>query len=167
MRQGHCDIAIRPAKPGDEALVCAFIRDLADYERLLHECEATEATIGAALFGPFPRVFCDIAEADGAPVGFALWFYNFSTFRAKHGIYLEDLFVRPEFRGRGIGKALLVHLAQRAVREGCARFEWSVLDWNEPSIAFYKSLGAKPLADWTMFRVDGDALGQLAKQSCP
>ena len=165
MGQGHCDIAIRPAKPGDEALVCAFIRDLADYERLLHECEATEGTIGAALFGPSPRVFCDIAEADGTPAGFALWFYNFSTFRAKHGMYLEDLFVRPEFRGRGIGKALLVHLAQRAIREGCARFEWSVLDWNEPSIAFYRSLGAKPLSDWTMFRVDGEALAHLAERS--
>ena len=164
MEQGHCDIAIRSAKPGDEALLCDFIRALADYERLLHECEATEENISKALFGPVPRVFCHIAEADGVPAGFALWFYNFSTFRAKHGVYLEDLFVRPEFRGRGIGKALLVHLAQRALREGCARFEWSVLDWNEPSIAFYKSLGAKPLSDWTMFRVDGDALERLESQ---
>jgi GNAT superfamily N-acetyltransferase len=164
MGQGDCSTAIRAAKPGDEGLVCAFIRDLAEYERLLPECEATEKMIAAALFGRSPRVFCDIAEADGAPAGFALWFYNFSTFRAKHGIYLEDLFVRPEFRGRGIGKALLVHLAQRAVHEGCARFEWSVLDWNEPSIAFYRSLGAKPLEDWTMFRVDGEALKQLAAQ---
>jgi GNAT superfamily N-acetyltransferase len=162
MGQGHCDIAIRAAMPGDAALVCAFVRELAEYERLLHECRATEETLSAALFGPAPRVFCDIAEADGAPAGFALWFYNFSTFRAKHGIYLEDLFVRPEFRGRGIGKTLLVHLARRAVREGCARFEWSVLDWNEPSIAFYKSLGAKALAEWTMFRVDGEALARLA-----
>jgi GNAT superfamily N-acetyltransferase len=164
MGQGHCDIAIRAATPGDEALVCDFIRALADYERLLHECDATEENISTALFGPSPRVFCDIAEADGVPAGFALCFYNFSTFRAKHGIYLEDLFVRPAFRGRGIGKALLVHLARRAVREGCARFEWSVLDWNEPSIAFYKSLGAVPKPDWTTFRVDGDALVRLASQ---
>ena len=134
------------------------------FQRLLHECEATEENLSTALFGPSPRVFCDIAEADGVPAGFALWFYSFSTFRAKHGLYLEDLFVRPELRGKGIGKALLVHLAQRAVREGCARFEWSVLDWNEPSIVFYKSLGAKPLSDWTMFRVDGDALERLASQ---
>src|SRR4051794_27822648 len=110
MAQGTCDIAIRPAKPGDESLVCAFVRELADYERLLHECQVTEENISVALFGASPRVFCEIAEADGAAAGFALWFYNFSTFRAKHGIYLEDLFVRPEFRGRGIGKALLVHL---------------------------------------------------------
>jgi GNAT superfamily N-acetyltransferase len=164
MGQGDCAIAIRSAQKGDEALVCEFIRALAECERLLHQCETTEENIFNALFGPSPRVFCDIAEADGAPVGFSLWFYNFSTFRAKHGIYLEDLFVRPEFRGKGIGKALLVHLAQRAVREGCARFEWSVLDWNEPSIAFYKSLGAQPISDWTMFRVDGDALERLASQ---
>lgn len=162
--QAHWNVAIRSAKPGDEALVCDFIRALADYERLLQECQATQENISTALFGPSPRAFCDIAEADGAPAGFALWFYNFSTFRAKHGIYLEDLFVRPELRGRGIGKALLVHLAQRAVREGCARFEWSVLDWNEPSIEFYKSLGAVPRPDWTVFRVDGEALMRLAAQ---
>ncbi|HEY1963233.1 MAG TPA: GNAT family N-acetyltransferase [Rhizomicrobium sp.] len=161
-RDSH--ITIRPAKQGDEALVCTFIRELAEYERLLHECQATEENISAALFAPSPRVFCEIAESDGAAAGFALWFYNFSTFRAKHGIYLEDLFVRPEFRGRGIGKALLVHLAQRAMREGCGRFEWSVLNWNEPSIAFYKSLGAKPLSDWTTFRIDGDALASLAQR---
>jgi GNAT superfamily N-acetyltransferase len=164
MTRGDSNIAIRSARPGDESLVCAFIRELAEYERLLHECEVTEETISTALFAASPRVFCDIAETAGVPAGFALWFYNFSTFRARHGIYLEDLFVRPEFRGRGIGKALLVQLARRAVREGCARFEWSVLDWNEPSIAFYKSLGAVPLSDWTMFRVDGDALVRLAHQ---
>jgi diamine N-acetyltransferase len=115
-----------------------------------------------ALFSDAPRVFCDIAEWNGEPAGFALWFYNFSTFRGRHGIYLEDLFVREALRGKGIGKALLVQLAQRADREGCARLEWSVLDWNEPSIRFYKSLGAVPMDDWTIFRVTGDALKSLS-----
>jgi GNAT superfamily N-acetyltransferase len=101
---------------------------------------------------------------DGGSAGFALWFYNYSTFRAKHGIYLEDLFVRPEFRGRGIGKALLSHLARRALHEGCARFEWAVLNWNEPSIAFYKSLGARAMTEWTSYRVEGEALERLATQ---
>jgi GNAT superfamily N-acetyltransferase len=125
---------------------------------------ATEAEIAASLFGPAPRVFCDIAEADGEPAGFALWFYNYSTFKARHGIYLEDLYVRPRLRGRGIGKALLKQLASRAVREGCARFEWWVLNWNEPSIEFYKALRAKPMEDWTVFRLDGEALTRLAEQ---
>ncbi len=161
-RQAFEKPEIRSAKPGDEVLVLSFIRGLAEYERLLHEVEATEGAVAAALFGPIPRVFCEIAELDGKPAGFALWFYNFSTFLAKHGIYLEDLYVRPEFRARGVGKALLVHLAKRAVREGCGRFEWSVLDWNEPSIRFYKSLGAQPLHDWTVFRITGEALQRLA-----
>ena len=141
----------------------AFIRDLAEYEKLLDDVSATPADIERALFAPQPRVFCDIAEWDGAPAGFALWFYNFSTFRGRHGIYLEDLFVKPVFRGNGIGKALLVGLAQRAVKEGCARVEWSVLDWNEPSINFYKSLGAVPLEEWTIFRLTGDALQSLGR----
>ena len=141
----------------------AFIRDLAAYEKLLDDVIATPADIEHALFAPQPRVFCDIAEWDGAPAGFALWFYNFSTFRGRHGIYLEDLFVKPVFRGNGIGKALLVGLAQRAVKEGCARVEWSVLDWNEPSINFYKSLGAVPLDEWTIFRLTGDALQSLGR----
>lgn len=141
----------------------AFIRDLADYEKLLDDVVATPADIERALFSPQPRVFCDIAEWDGAPAGFALWFYNFSTFRGRHGIYLEDLFVKPVFRGHGIGKALLVGLAQRAVKEGCARVEWSVLDWNEPSINFYKSLGAVPLDEWSIFRLTGEALQSLGR----
>jgi len=141
----------------------AFIRDLAAYEKLLDDVIATPADIERALFASQPRVFCDIAEWDGAPAGFALWFYNFSTFRGRHGIYLEDLFVKPVFRGNGIGKALLVGLAQRAVKEGCARVEWSVLDWNEPSINFYKSLGAVPLDEWTIFRLTGDALQSLGR----
>ncbi|HTK79722.1 MAG TPA: GNAT family N-acetyltransferase [Rhizomicrobium sp.] len=155
-------IAIRPATAGDEALILSFVRALADYERLLDEVEATAHSLGAALFGPHPRVFCDIAELEGEPAGFAIWFYNFSTFLAKHGIYLEDLYVLPQFRGHGVGKALLVHLAKRAMQEGCGRFEWWVLDWNEPSIAFYKSLGAQAMDNWTVFRVAGDALQRLA-----
>lgn len=128
--------AIRPARAGDAALVLSFIRKLADYEKLRHEAVATEAEIDAALFGASPRVFCDIAEWDGEPAGFALWFYNFSTFHGRHGIYLEDLFVDPDHRGRGIGKALLQALARRCVAEGLTRLQWWVLDWNEPSITF-------------------------------
>jgi diamine N-acetyltransferase len=123
---------------------------------------ASEADIARSLFGDNPRAFCDIAEWNGEAAGFALWFYNFSTFRGAHGIYLEDLFVRPHFRGHGLGKALLKNLAARAVREGCARVEWAVLDWNAPSIAFYKSLGAVPMDEWTVFRLTGAALGTLA-----
>ncbi len=156
-------LTIRPAAPGDEALVLSFIRDLAEYEKLLDSVVASEDSVRGALFGVHPRVFCDIAEQDGEPAGFALWFYNYSTFLARHGIYLEDLFVKPAFRGRGIGKALLVHLAQRAVREGCGRLEWSVLDWNAPSIAFYQSLGARPLDGWTVYRLAGDALKALGR----
>lgn len=156
-------LAIRAATAGDGALILSFIRELADYERLADEVIATEHDVSAALFGPSPRVFCDIATWDGAPAGFALWFYNFSTFKGKHGIYLEDLFVRPALRGKGIGKALLVGLAQRAVREGCARVEWSVLDWNTPSIDFYKSLGAVAMDDWTVFRLTGEALQALGR----
>jgi GNAT superfamily N-acetyltransferase len=156
-------VRIRLAKQGDEGLICAFIRDLAEYERLAHEVEATPEKIAAALFGPQARVFCDLAEADGEPAGFALWFYNFSTFLARPGIYLEDLFVHPQFRGRGIGKRLLSNLAQRALAEGCRRLEWWVLDWNTPSIEFYRSLGAVPMDEWTVFRVAGEALAKLAE----
>jgi GNAT superfamily N-acetyltransferase len=153
---------IRPARPGDEAIVLSFIRELAEYEKLLDSVIATEDSIRAALFGPAPRVFCDIAESDGEAAGFALWFYNYSTFLARHGIYLEDLFVRPRFRGRGIGKALLVNLAARVVREGCGRLEWAVLDWNTPSIDFYESLGAVAMKEWQVYRLTGDALKKLA-----
>lgn len=154
-------LRIRPATKAEGALVYSFVRDLAEYERLLDDVAATQADIDSALFGPNPRVFCDIGEWDGAAAGFALWFYNFSTFRGRHGIYLEDLFVRPAFRGKGIGKALLVNLAKRAVAENCARVEWSVLDWNEPSIKFYESLGAIPMEEWSIFRLAGDALRKL------
>ena len=138
-----------------------FIRALADYERLATEVDASEAGLRAALLAPDPRVFCDIAVLEGTPVGFALWFYNFSTFRGRHGIYLEDLFVIPEMRGRGVGKALLVELARRAVREGCTRVEWSVLDWNQPAIDFYRSLGAVAMDEWTVFRLTGDDLARV------
>jgi GNAT superfamily N-acetyltransferase len=157
------EIGIRRAAAEDAPLICAFIRELAEYERLLRECVATPESVAATLFAPAPRVFCEIAEADGAPAGFALWFYSYSTFLAKHGIYLEDLYVRAQFRGHGLGKALLVHLARRAVEEDCGRFEWSVLDWNEPSIAFYKALGAKAMKDWTVFRLEGEALRRMAE----
>ena len=156
-------LRIRTATDADGALVYSFVRDLAEYEKLLDDVVATQADIERALFGPNPRVFCDIAEWNGEAAGFALWFYNFSTFRGRHGIYLEDLFVRPVFRGKGVGKALLAHLAKRAVAEGCARVEWWVLDWNEPSIRFYESLGAIPMEEWTVFRLTGEALNKLAR----
>ena len=156
-------LSIRRAAPGDRDLVFAFIRDLADYEKLSDEVVATPDDVAGALFAAHPRVFCDIASWGGEPAGFALWFYNFSTFRGRHGIYLEDLFVKPAFRGKGIGKALLAQLAKRAVDEGCARVEWWVLDWNEPSIKFYESLGAIAMEEWTVFRLTGEALQRLAR----
>ena len=152
---------LRTATKADGEAVFSFIRDLAVYEKLLDDVVSTQGDIERALFGANPRVFCDIAEWDGVPAGFALWFYNFSTFRGRHGIYLEDLFVRPAFRGKGLGKALLQQLAKRAVAEDCARVEWSVLDWNEPSIKFYESLGAIAMEEWTVFRLTGDALRKL------
>jgi GNAT superfamily N-acetyltransferase len=156
---------IRNATPDDVPLVLRFIRDLARYERLEDRVTATESHIAAALFGARPYAEALIAEdADGAPAGFALFFHNFSTFTGTPGLYLEDLFVEPDKRGRGYGKALLARLAAIAKQRGCARFEWAVLDWNAPSIAFYQSLGAKPLDDWTVYRVDGDALEALAAQ---
>lgn len=157
-------IRIRAATAADSDTVYAFIRDLAEYERLLDDVDATPASIDAALFGPNPRASCDIADWQGEPAGFALWFYNFSTFRGRHGIYLEDLFVRPAFRGHGIGKELVLNLARRAVAENCARVEWSVLDWNEPSIKFYEALGAIPMEEWTIYRLTGEALKKLGSR---
>jgi diamine N-acetyltransferase len=158
-------LTIRAARPGDEGLVLYFIRALAEYEKLLDQVAATESDLTNTLFCAHPRVFCDLAEWNGQPAGFALWFYNYSTFLAQSGIYLEDLFVEPDLRGKGIGKALLVHLAQRAVREGCGRLQWWVLDWNESSINFYRALGAEPMEEWTVFRVAGDALTRLAGEA--
>lgn len=156
-------LSIRQAKAADASLIVDFIKALADYEQLAHEVDASVDGITAALFAPQPRVFCDIASWDGVPAGFAVWFYNFSTFRGRHGIYLEDLFVLPGLRGRGIGKALLVQLAQRAVHEGCPRVEWSVLDWNQPAIDFYLSMGAVPMKDWTVLRLTADALARTGQ----
>jgi GNAT superfamily N-acetyltransferase len=155
-------ITIRPAVRADVPLVLGFIRDLARYERLEHEVSASEAQLQEALFGE--RRYAEVVFAcdGGEPVGFALFFHNFSTFKAMPGIYLEDLFVRPEARGRGIGKRLLAHLARTALERRCARLEWAVLDWNEPSIGFYRSLGAVPMDEWTTFRLTGDALALLA-----
>jgi GNAT superfamily N-acetyltransferase len=155
-------LSLRPAAPSDAALIHGFIRELADYERLLDQVQATEADIAGVLFGAQPRAFCDIAELDGAAVGFALWFYNLSTFTGRHGIYLEDLYVRPEARGHGAGKALLAHLARRCVDEGLSRLEWAVLDWNAPAIAFYDSLGASVKSEWLTRQLSGEALARLA-----
>ncbi|HEY8214762.1 MAG TPA: GNAT family N-acetyltransferase [Methylocystis sp.] len=157
-------IHIRPAARDDGALVTSFVRELAEYEKLSHEVEASEDMLTDALFAPSPRVFCDIAESDGAPAGFALWFYTFSSFRGRHGLWLEDIFVRPQFRGGGIGKALLAHLARRCVEEGLGRFEWSVLDWNAPSIAFYEAQGAKLMHEWKICRMTGPALEKFAEK---
>ena len=155
-------LVIRRARSGEAGLVLSFIRELAAYEKLSHEMEATEAVIAEALFGERPNLFCDVAEWNGEAVGFAVWFANFSTFSGRHGIYLEDLYVRPSHRGKGIGKALLTHLATECVANGWSRLQWAVLDWNAPSIAFYKSLGAVMLDDWTLCRVSGEALTRLA-----
>jgi GNAT superfamily N-acetyltransferase len=156
--------SIRPATRADLPLIAQFIRDLAEYEKLAHEVRFDDVVLGERLFGARPYAEVLIGEIDGMPQGFALFFHNFSTFEGKPGIYLEDLFVRPEARGSGLGKALLQRLAQLAVERDCARLEWWVLDWNEPSIGFYKSLGAKPMDEWTVFRVDGDALAGLPGQ---
>lgn len=155
--------AIRPATPDDCATIANLIRELAVYERLEHEAKATPDAIRRNLFGERPYAEALIAEEAGEPVGFALFFHNFSTFQGRPGIYLEDLFVKPEHRGRGHGKGLLARLARIAVERGCGRFEWSVLDWNEPSIGFYRSLGARPMDEWTIYRVEGEALERLAQ----
>ena len=153
---------IRAATAGDVPLILGFIRELAAYERLAHEVIATEEGLRDTLFGPRPYAEVIIAEAGGEPAGFALFFHNYSTFLGRPGLYLEDLYVRPAARGRGIGRALLAHLARLAAERGCGRLEWWVLDWNADAIRFYRSLGAQPMADWTVFRVSGEALERLA-----
>ena len=156
-------LSIRPAAAADLPLIAQFIRDLAAYEKLAHEVRFDEAKLGEKLFGPRPYAEVVIGELGGTPQGFALFFHNFSTFEGRPGIYLEDLFVRPEARGSGLGKALLAHLAGLVVERDCARLEWSVLDWNAPAIGFYQSLGAKLMEEWTVMRVDGEALTSLAE----
>jgi GNAT superfamily N-acetyltransferase len=156
-------LVIRAAAPTDATLIFALVCELADYENLQAEMDATPEAIAAALFSAQPRLFCDIAEWNGEAAGFAVWFLNFSTFRGRHGIYLEDIFVRPEFRGHGIGKALLARLARRCVAEGYARVEWAVLDWNAPSIAFYRSIGASVMDNWKICRLTGNALHDFAR----
>jgi GNAT superfamily N-acetyltransferase len=153
---------IRAATPADVETIAELIRALAEYEQLSHEANFPVGDLRAALFGERPFAEVLLAERKGEVVGFALFFHNFSTFLAKPGIYLEDLFVRPEHRGEGHGRALLRALARIAVERSCGRLEWSVLDWNEPSIGFYKSLGARPMDEWTIFRLAGDALLALA-----
>lgn len=155
-------LATRPARPSDSALIFALVKELAVYEKLSDEVDASERQIAEALFSNNPRLSCDIAEWDGEPAGFAIWFLNFSTFRGRHGIFVEDIFVRPAYRGRGIGKALMAQLARRCVERGFARFEWAVLDWNAPSIAFYKSIGAQVLDEWKICRLSGKALQAFA-----
>lgn len=153
--------SIRPATREDTALILSFIQALADYEKLTHEVTATEEILATTLFGEHPAAETLLAFEGDTPVGFALFFHNYSTFLGKPGIYLEDLFVKPEYRKHGYGKALLVRLAQIAVERDCGRFEWSVLDWNQSSIDFYRSLGGRPMEDWTIFRLDGEQLKAL------
>lgn len=155
-------LEIRPAQPDDCPLILGLIRELAEYEKLAHEVEATEERLRRTLFADPPAAHCIIAFLDGQPAGFAIYFFNYSTFLARPGLYLEDLFVKPSHRGDGIGKALLLRLAKVANARGCGRMEWSVLDWNEPAIGFYKKLGAVPMSEWTVFRLTGPALAQYA-----
>jgi GNAT superfamily N-acetyltransferase len=155
-------ITIRPATRDDLPLIAALIRELADYEKLAHEVRFDEAVLGERLFGARQYAEVVIGEVDGETQGFALFFHNFSTFEGKPGVYLEDLYVRPAARGGGLGKALLRHLAALAVERDCARLEWWVLDWNAPAIGFYEKLGARPMDEWTVMRVDGAALAALA-----
>jgi GNAT superfamily N-acetyltransferase len=155
-------LTIRPAVYADAPLIVEFVRELALFERAPDAAKASLADIEAALFAARPLVHALIAELDGAAVGFAVYVFNFSTWTGRHGVYLEDLFVRDAARGRGVGKALLIRLAQIAVAKNCARVEWAVLDWNAPAIGFYRSLGAQPMNDWTVYRVEGEALAELA-----
>lgn len=156
-------ITLRPAAPSDAPLIFTLICELAAYERLSQDVETTETMIAAALFSDPPRVFCTIAEYGGAPAGFILWFYTFSTFRGRHGIWIEDIFIREDFRGKGIGTALLTFLARRCLVEKLGRLEWAVLDWNKPAIDFYQSMGARLMQEWTMCRLDGTALNAFAE----
>ena len=165
MSNGNPELTIRRAQANDVALVLGFVRELAEYERLSHLVTATEQTLRDSLFGSSPGAEVLLAFEAATPVGFAVYFHNFSTFLGKRGLWLEDIYVKPEFRRNGYGRALLLYVARIAHEHGCGRFEWSALDWNAPAVEFYKSLGAVPLDDWTIFRVTGDALGRLARMS--
>ena len=155
-------IETRPARVDDCAQIIQFVRDLADYENALPEAVATQSDFELALFGPAPRAFGLICDVDGKAAGFAIYFFSFSTWLGKSGLFLEDLYVSPEYRGSGAGKMLLRHLARLAVEEGCGRFEWNVLDWNEPAIKFYESFAAQPQNEWIGYRLTGDALIEFA-----
>jgi GNAT superfamily N-acetyltransferase len=155
-------LSIRPATPRDAALIFAFVSELAAFEHLSHELEATEQMLAEAMFSDHPRVFAEIAEVGGEPAGFSLWFYTFSSFVGRHGIWIEDLYVRERFRGQGIGAALLTDIARRCVEEKLGRLEWSVLDWNENAIRFYQSTGARVMEAWRICRLHGDALRTFA-----
>ena len=155
---------VRPAMPADVPLILGLIRELADYEKLSHAVIATEESLRRHLFGARPAAECVIGEIDSEPQGFALYFTSFSTFLAKPGIYLEDLYVRPAARGKGLGKALFTHLAGLAGERGCGRLEWAVLDWNEPAIGFYRRMGAEPMSEWTVFRLSGGALDKFRRE---
>ena len=152
---------IRSARSEESAVILQLIKDLAEYEKAPDQVEATESDLKATIFGKEPKVFCDVVEVDGEIAGMAIWFLNYSTWQGKHGIYLEDLFIKPEYRGRGYGKALLVHLAKLCEKKGFGRFQWWVLDWNSPAIEFYRSLGAEAMDEWTVYRVSGKALKDL------
>jgi GNAT superfamily N-acetyltransferase len=156
-------LSIRQAIRADLPLIAALVRELAEYEKLAHQAVATEADFDKALFGPSPRASALIVEHDGQPAGFAIYFYNFSTFLGRPGIYVEDVFIRPEFRRNGFGQAIFKYLAKKAVAENCGRMEWWVLDWNEPAIQFYGGLGAVPMDEWTVQRLTGDALRKFAE----
>ena len=152
---------IRPARQEEVGVVLQLIHDLAVYEKAPNEVEATEKELLETIFSSDPKVFCDLVEVDGEIAGMAIWFLNYSTWQGKHGIYLEDLFIKPEYRGRGYGKALLKHLAKICDDKGYGRFQWWVLDWNSPAIEFYRSLGAVAMDEWTVYRVSGQALKEL------
>jgi len=154
---------IRPARQEEVGIVLQLIHDLAVYEKAPNEVEATEKELLETIFTSDPKVFCDLVEVDGEIAGMAIWFLNYSTWQGKHGIYLEDLFIKPEFRGRGYGKALLKHLAKICDEKGYGRFQWWVLDWNSPAIEFYRSLGAVAMDEWTVYRVSGQALKELGE----
>ena len=156
-------MSIRPATRADLPLIATLVRELAEYERLAHQAVATETDFDKALFSPSPRAYALIVEHEGQPAGFAIYFYNFSTFLGRPGIYVEDVFIRPEFRRNGLGQAIFKYLAQKAVAENCGRVEWWVLDWNEPAIRFYSGLGAVPMNEWTVQRLTGDALLRFAE----